>query len=564
MTADLEPAESYDVVVVGAGAGGMSAAAVAAALGLQVLVVEKSDVVGGTTAVSGGMVWAPANSKMAAAGLSDTVDAARNYLDAICGDENASLRDRFIAEAGNAFAYLERNTAVQLRPVRLYPDYYPEISGATLGGRVLEPVPFNGRLLGKHFHRLRPPLPEFTLFGGMMLDRSDIPHFRRAARSLRSAVRSGRLVARYLLERVSAPRGTSLYLGNALAARLLYSLLERNVQLSFDTQVEALDCDAGGVSGVQIARSGTRRRVAVRRGVVLATGGFSHSAALRQRLFPTAAGLLSPTAETSEGDGIELALTAGADLAECSRGNAFWVPVSRFRRADGAQGLFPHTVTDRAKPGLIAVDRNGERFVNEAVSYHEFVLAMLAQEQDGLRIPAYLICDRRFLWRYGLGAVRPFSISLRSHLESGYLTAGESPAALATALGIDPGGLAATLASYNADARNGADRAFGRGSNSYQRFLGDSDHQPNPCVAPITEPPFYAVSVFPADLGTAAGLVTDGNAAVLKPDGRPVGRLYACGNDMRSVMRGAYPGPGITLGPALTFGYLAARHMAAN
>jgi succinate dehydrogenase/fumarate reductase flavoprotein subunit len=556
-------ADSYDVIVAGAGAGGMTAAVVAAAEGLRVLLVEKCRLAGGTTAISGGMVWMPVTSKMKEVGLSDSPEAARTYLNTVCGEENASLRDTFLAEAESAVTYLERRTAVKLRPVPLYPDYYPDLPGATAGGRVLEPLPFDGRLLGEYFARLRPPLPEFTLLGGMMVARADVPHFRRAARSPRSALRCVRLVARHVFERLSAPRGTTLHLGNALAARLLYSLIESGVDFAFDTDVLSFDQRAGGVSGVEVSRDDARARIAARRGVVLATGGFSHSHILRTALFPEQAGSLSPASEGNSGDGIRLAQEIGAAMEPGATGNAFWVPVSRFRRHDGSEDLFPHTVTDRAKPGLIAVDRAGRRFVNEAVSYHDFVLAMITPA-DAPRIPAYLICDRKFLWRYGLGAVRPFSLSLRRHLAGGYLVSSDTPAALARAVGIGSEGLTATLASYNEAAREGRDPAFGRGSNIYQRFLGDADHQPNPCVAPIVEPPFYALAVFPADLGTAAGLATDANANVLRRDGTPVRGLYACGNDMRSIMNGAYPGPGITLGPALTFGYLAARHMASQ
>jgi hypothetical protein len=205
-------------------------------------------------------------------------------------------------------------------------------------------------------------------------------------------------------------------------------------------------------------------------------------------------------------------------------------------------------VTDRAKPGAIAVNRRGLRFTNEAISYHEFVRAMLQARQGGPSIPAYLICDRRFLWKYGLGAVKPFSVSLRARIKSGYLTTGQTVRALA----------------FNDGAREGVDRDFGRGGDAYQRYLGDADDQPNPCVAPIEHAPFYSVALYPGDLGTVAGLVTDGNACVLDHANRPIRHLYACGNDMNSIMNGAYPGPGITLGPALTFGFLAAQHIASQ
>jgi succinate dehydrogenase/fumarate reductase flavoprotein subunit len=237
---------------------------------------------------------------------------------------------------------------------------------------------------------------------------------------------------------------------------------------------------------------------------------------------------------------------------------AFWVPVSRFRRDDGSTALFPHTVTDRAKPGLIAVNQDGRRFVNEAVSYHEFVRAQLQQADRS--IPAWLVCDNRFLWKYGLGRVRPFALSTRAERRSGYLQSAATLRELATRMGVPAATFSETVRAFNTDAAQGMDTAFGRGSNIYQRHLGDADQQPNPCVAPIEQSPYHAVAVYPADLGMSAGVMTDEWGRALDAQGRPMAGLYACGNDMHSVMNGAYPGPGITLGPALVFGHLAARH----
>ncbi len=297
---------------------------------------------------------------------------------------------------------------------------------------------------------------------------------------------------------------------------------------------------------------------------MLATGGFSHDPALRARLLPAKAGMFSAAAPDNTGDGIRYGLAAGGELGEGAAGNAFWAPVSCFRRPDGSDGVFPHVLTDRGKPGMIAVNQAGMRFANEAVSYHAFVQAMFRADNSSPSIPAYLVCDRKALWTYGLGAVKPFTLSLSWPLESGYLAQAGSIAALAVRLGIDPDALGNTVARYNHDAAEGQDCAFGRGGDAYQRHVGDADHAPNPCVAPIVTPPFYAVALRPGDLGTSAGLVTDAAARVLGADGAPIRHLYACGNDMNSLMRGAYPGPGITLGPALTFGYLAARDIVAG
>lgn len=554
----------FDLVVVGAGAAGMTAAAVAAAEGRRVLLVEASPLLGGTTAISGGMVWLPANHRMAEAGLDDSLDAARTYLAHVVppgGD--AALLETFLARGDEALRYLEAHTALRLRPVQRYPDYYPALPGATAGGRVLEPVPYDGRALGPAFARLRAPLPEFTLFGGMMVDRADIPHLRRAPRSPASAWRVARLLLRHARERLAAPRGTTLVLGNALAARLYRSLLDLGVEVRTGCPVERLlQDDDGRVIGVELRDEGARVRLFARRGVVLASGGLSHDAALRPRFVPALAGTLTATVGSADqGSGARLAQAAGAALSRSSQQQAFWVPASVVPRADGSTGVFPHTVTDRGKPGLIAVDQQGQRFVNEALSYHEFVRGQLRHGPQA--VPAWLVCDRRFLWRYGLGAVRPFTLAPGRHVASGYLKRADTLSGLARLLGLPAQAFAETIAVWNADARRGVDTRFGRGADIYQRHLGDADHGPNPCVAPIEAPPFYAVAVQPADLGMAAGLVTDEHARVLRADGRPIPGLYACGNDMQSVMNGAYPGPGITLGPALVFGYVAARHAAA-
>jgi succinate dehydrogenase/fumarate reductase flavoprotein subunit len=553
--------ETWDAIAVGAGAGGLAAACVAAAEGLKTLVVEKSALAGGTTATSGGMVWIPANPKMAAAGIADSLDDARRYLaQAAPPARDTAAREAFLARGPEAIAYLEAHTQLRLRPVTNYPDYYPALPGATLGGRVLEPVEFDARALGREFARLRPPLAEFMLFGGMMVARPDLPHFRNALSSPESAARVARLVAAYAWQRLFAARGTRLVLGNALVGRLLASALESKVALRFGVRALRIVMRDGRAAGVEVESAGRRATLAARAGVVLATGGFSHDPDLRARLLPAAASRHSPVCGASSGDGIRMGLAAGAQFGETNSNNAFWAPVSHFRRGDGSEGVYPHTVADRGKPGIIAVTRAGERFTSEAVSYHEFVLAMLRAGEAAN--PAFLVCDRRSLWRYGLGAVRPFGLRLDSHLRSGYLFRARTLRELAARLDIDSEGLERTVARYNADARRGVDTQFGLGGDAYQRYLGDAQNLPNPCMRPIETPPFFALRLYPSDLGTAAGLLTDGDARVLGADGAPVPGLYACGNDMHSIMDGAYPGPGITLGPALVFGYLAARHLA--
>jgi len=565
-------AQKYDLIVVGAGAAGLTAATTAALHGHRVLLIESTNRIGGTTAISGGMMWIPANYKMKDAGIEDSDAAVRQYLEAtVPGALQDARMLAFLRYGDAAIRYLESNTTLRLQIVRRYPDYYPELPGATEGGRVLEPVPFDGRELGKDFALLRDPLPEFMLFGGMMISREDIPKLRRMTKSLAAAWHVAKLLFRYAKQRLFARRGTTLVLGNALAARLFKASKEAGVTIALNTQVAGLLIDKGRVTGIRLVDKGSEGReggevsenVLTARAVIVATGGISHDALLRKSFVPVQAGKRSATVDAhSVKGGVRMAREAGAALSPPTQGVndalAFWVPVSTWEREDHSVAYFPHTVTDRAKPGLIAVNARGERFVNEARSYHEFVRAQLRLENAA--IPAWLICDSRFLWKYGLGRIRPFAWSTRADIASGYLRKAATLDALAVAIGVQSQALMATVERYNIDARQGRDEQFHRGGDSYQRHLGDADHLPNPCNAPIEHGPFYAISVYPADLGMAAGARTDEYARVLDEAGRPIEGLYACGNDMHSIMNGAYPGPGITLGPALVFGVIAAHH----
>ena len=543
-----------DLLVLGGGAGGMTAALTASVLGLEVLLVEKADAVGGTTARSAGSVWVP-NSRHSAA--ADTREQALRYLQGAVGNRlRADMADAFLAHGPRMIDFMEDHTEVHFRPYAFHPDYAPDVAGATTSGRALEPVPFDGRLLRADFNRLRASLPEFTLLGGMMVDRTDIGHLLGATRSLPSLRHAASIVLRHGADRIRHRRGTRLVMGNALAGRLFYSLLQRRVPVLTSTGVIEL---MGGeaITGARLQTGQEIITVKCRRGVVLATGGLSRHPESRARLLPEL-GLHSPVAESAMGDGVVFGRQAGGELGSDHANNAFWTPVSVRQRRDGTTAVFPHLVLDRGKPGAIAVDARGRRFESEAINYHAFVEAMLAAGAD----PCYLICDDTFIAKYGLGMVRPRRIGLRRAIAEGYLTRAATLQALAAALRIDPRNLAETVKRHNSFAQTGVDLDFGKGGNVYQRNLGDPAHKPNPCIGPMATPPFYAVRLHASELGASSGLVTNAFAQVLRPDGLPVPGLYACGNDMDSMMAGTYPGPGITLGPAMTFGYLAARHAA--
>lgn len=550
---------NFDLVVLGSGAGGLTAAATAARRGLKVLVVEKAEHFGGTSAISGGAVWLYGTDQARAAGAVDSPEAIRTYLRQVIGDGyDPALVDTFIEHGHQALRWLEQNTELRyaLRPHS--PDYYPDAPGATQFGRALEMVEYDGRQLGPHFKDLQMPPPGMLLFGGMMVNRVDIQHFLSIRRSPRSLWHCLKLMARYARDRLHHPRGTRLTTGNALIARLASSAFAHGTQLWLRSEALELIVERGVVTGVVVQREGRRERVLARGGVVCAMGGFAAGALADSYRPGRQAPHLTMSPPTNDGAALRLGQAVAAAQGEGLVANFFWAPVSELRHVSGERERFPHLVTDRAKPGVIAVGPDGRRFVNESDSYHHFVQTMFAK---GIA-SCWLVCDAEAMNRYGLGLARPKPVDNQALIHAGYLHRAATAQALAKTIGVDPQVFMQTLEQFNADARNGIDRAFGKGGNSYNRYMGDPQHTPNPCLAPLTSGPFYAIRIHTGDLGSARGLVTNAQANVLNRDGQPIAGLYAVGNDMNSLMKGTYPGPGITLGPALTFGWLAANHIA--
>lgn len=556
--------QEVDVVVVGSGAGGMAAALTAKAQGCSVLLLEKTDRIGGSTAISGGAVWAPLNSQTDKVGHPDSFDKVWTYLENTVGDAAPTdLRRAFLQACAEAVDWFEHHTEVRLAARTYSPDYYPDREGAALGGRSLDPLMFDGRQLGPHFKKLRDPLPEFMVLGGMMVTMTDAKHLLAVTKSFTSWKEGMKLVLRYALDRLQGyHRGTRLVLGNALAARLFKSVLDRNIEHWLSASVTHLESDAGRVVGVTVDKDGRRIRVRARRGVVLATGGFPWSAALREQHYPQPTGPWSMSPQDNAGGGIGLGQQAGATLGSGQASPAFWAPVSILQRPDGTALRYPHLVWDRAKPGLMAVNAAGRRFVNESTSYHEFVLGMYRSHKEVPTFPAFLVCDTPFVERWGLGLALPGGRAREHLVKAGYLYRADTLDALAAQLGIDAAGLKASAERFNRFADAGVDEDFGKGSTEYNRYLGDGDHAPNPCLGPLRQGPFYAVKVYAGDIGTALGLRCNTHAQALDAQGQPIAGLYAVGNDMHSVMGGEYPAPGITLGPALTFGWIAGQHLA--
>jgi succinate dehydrogenase/fumarate reductase flavoprotein subunit len=398
------------------------------------------------------------------------------------------------------------------------------------------------------------------LFGGMMVTRAEALRLLSSLRSGEAFMLGARLVGRYLRDRLSHARGTRLVLGNALAARLYRNLRDRGVPVWRGVRALRVFCDGGRVSGVLVAARDGERRIAARLGVVLAGGGFPANAELRERWLPKPVPQHSPACESCVGTTLELAQAVGAAIGPEGLDNALWFPSSIATRGDGSTAVYPHIALDRSKPGLVAVNASGRRFVDEAVSYHEFVRAMYRSHQSVRTIPALLVCDRRFVWKYGLGIIRPRTPWLAPFVRRGYLFMADTLDDLAQRAGVDAAGLAATVEANNSYARTGVDAEFGKGSTSYDRCNGDAAHAPNPCLGPIDRPPYCAVKVYPTPLGTSLGVRTDASARVLDDAGQPIEGLYAVGNDMQSILGGEYPGPGAQIGVAMTFGWIAAKH----
>lgn len=556
-----------DVLVVGAGAGGLATAVSAAHRRLNVLVVEKEPVFGGTTARSGGWMWIPCNAPAKRAGVEDSREKARLYLEHETGEHFDPARiDAFLEAGPKAVEFFEEKTSLQFDLGPTFADYHPDAPGGMPGGRSIVARPFDGRELKDEIKRLRPPLAEITFLGMMIGSGKELLHFFRMTKSPVSALYVGVLLLKYLRDLVFHGRPMRLMNGNALVGRLVKSCFDMNVPIWTRAGVKKLLRDgAGRVNGAIIDTSKGPINVTAEKGVVLAAGGFPQDAVRRKVLFPHAPSgheHVSPAPPGNTGDGLRLGAAAGASIKDDLPNSAAWVPVSRPLRSDGTLGVFPHFV-DRSKPGVIAVTRSGRRFVNEADSYHDFCQAMIkACNADGGEICAFFIADHKTLRKYGLGYVKPAPVPFRRHIRSGYLFEGKSLQDLAAEIGAEPDQLEATVAEFNEHARAGDDPEFHKGSTAYNRSLGDPEHQPNPCVAPVEQGPFYAVKLVVGDLGTFAGLRCDEHARVLDDGGRPITGLYAAGNDAASIMGGNYPGGGITLGPAITFGYIAARHMA--
>lgn len=556
-----------DVLVVGSGAGGLSAALTASVLGLDVLVCEQADVLGGASAISGGEIWVPLNRQNGGA-TGDSDAETLEYLASVIGAPLDRPRaEAYVRNAAAALAFIEDHSEVAYEALPHVVDYFSVARGAKRGIRTLGALPFDGRRLGSYFSRIRSPLAVGMIFGGLSIGREDLPHLYNVTRSLRSAAHVARMLVRHARDRLGGyRRGTRMVMGNALIGRLVATLLERRVPMWLNTSVIELTKESDRVTGALVRTGSGTRHIACRRAIVLATGSFSGSPAMRQRYFvhvQAGKNHHSNVPSSSDGSGILLAATCGGALDEQVTQPGAWTPVSLVPMPDGSTSAYSH-FGDRAKPGVIVVNRAGRRFANEALNYHDFLSAMFAECTGEHEVLAFVVTSHRHLRKYGLGRVPAFPGRIGPFLRSGYLQRGRTIAELARKIEVDVGALEQTISHFNRHAARGVDPDFHKGETAFEQAAGDPEVTPNPCVAPLDVGPWYAIRMIPGDIGTLLGLRVDPAARVLRADGGPIPGLYAVGTVAASIMRGTYPAAGAMLGPALTFGYLAAQDIAAG
>jgi 3-oxosteroid 1-dehydrogenase len=542
---------SFDVIVVGSGAGGLTAALTARSAGAEVLLVEKAPKFGGSTALSGGGIWAPNNPTLLRRGLGDDPEDVRRYLQAVVGNRVPAARlDTYVAAAPRALDFLEHQSPhLRFFWCRGYSDYHPEYPGGRPNGRSIEALPFDLRRLGP----FEPDLLKSRIRGpaGLWITATDFHDLNQATRTwvgkkalFRAA---GRVASNLVRRRHMATTGA------ALVGRLRLALADAGVDLWLAAPVTSLESQAGRVTGATVERDGRTLRLEARSGVVLATGGFDHNAELRAKYLPDVVHDWSMGAPANTGDGIRIGEDVGAALDLMD--DAWWMPALELPKGR----LFP-LVSERSMPGSLIVNQAGRRFTNESAPYVNFIHDQLRLEKEqGGHVPAWFVMDQRARQRYTFAGVPPFQALPKSWYGVGTLHSASTFEALAGKIGVPAGALEETVGRFNAAARAGRDQDFERGASAYDRYYGDPT-LPNPCLNELVKPPFHAARLVPGDLGTKGGLVTDEHARVLREDGSVIDGLYAVGNTSASVMGNEYAGAGATIGPSLTFGWVAARH----
>ncbi|MEU9081986.1 3-oxosteroid 1-dehydrogenase [Streptomyces sp. NPDC048357] len=551
---DGPPLGEFDVVVVGSGAAGMTAALTAAKRGLSVLVVEKAPTFGGSAARSGAGIWLPNNSVILGAGVPDTPQKAAAYLAAVVGPEvPADRQAAFLANGPRMLDFVMANSPLKFRFMEGYSDYYPHLPGGLPNGRSIEPDQLDGNVLGAELARLNPAY--MAVPAGMVVFSQDYKWLNLAAVSAKGLAVSTECLARGTKAALCGEK--PLTMGQSLAAGLRAGLQRAGVPVWLNSPLVDLVQEGGAVTGVVVEKEGVRGTVRARRGVIVGSGGFEHNAAMRAQYQQQPIGTQwSVGAKENTGDGIRAGQRAGAALALME--DAWWGP------SIPLPGEPYFCLAERTLPGGLIVNANGARFVNEAAPYSDVVHVMYEKDRGatGSHIPAWLIVDQNYRNKYLFKDILPTLAFPDAWYQTGAAKKAWTWDALAGQIGVPAGALRATLSRFNAQAWSGTDSDFHRGDTAYDHYYTDPNVHPNSCLAPIWAPPFYAFKIVPGDLGTKGGIVTDARARALRPDGSVIRGLYAAGNASAAVMGHSYAGAGSTIGPAMTFGYVAANDIA--
>lgn len=553
--ADLPLLGTYDVVVVGSGAAGMTAALTAAGHGLSCVVVEKAPTFGGSAARSGAGIWIPNNSVILAAGVPDTPAKAAAYLAAVVGpDVSAERQAAFLGNGPAMLSYVMDRSPLRFRFMEGYSDYYPELPGGLPGGRSVEPDQLDGNVLGAELARLNPPY--MPVPAGMVVFSADYKWLTLAAVNPKGAAVAAACLARGV--KAAALGQKPLTMGQSLAAGLRAGLASAGVPVWLNTPLTDLHVEGGVVTGAVVTRDGSAPGlVRARKGVIIGSGGFEHNAAMRAEYQRQPIGTeWTVGAKENTGDGIRAGRRVGGSLALMD--DAWWGP------AIPLPGEPYFCLAERTLPGGLMINGAGARFVNEAAPYSDVVHTMYDQNPTDPAIPAWLIVDQNYRNRYLFRDTAPVLPFPDSWYSSGAVHKAWSWDALARSIGVPPGALRATVDRFNSQALRGKDPDHHRGDSAYDHYYTDPAVLPNSCLAPLWLPPFHAFRIVPGDLGTKGGLRTDPRARVLRADDTPIPGLYAAGNASAAVMGHSYAGAGSTIGPAMTFGYIAARHIAAT
>ena len=556
--------QEYDLIVVGSGAGAMLGAIRAQEQGLKTLVVEKADLFGGTSALSGGGIWIPVNYDQKNAGVKDDLETAFSYMKRCV--RGMATDDRVLAyvETANKMAEYLRQIGIPYRAMAKYADYYPHIEGSKPGGRTMDPVDFNAAKLGvAALETMRPGPPGNQLFGRMSISAFEAHSM--LSREFKSRFTIIGIMLKYFLDypwRNKSRRDRRMTGGQALVAGLLTAANKAGVQMWRNAPLKELVKDAAGrVTGVIIEKDGQRLQVNAKRGVLLGAGGFERNQEMREQYLnkPTQAEWTATPVGGNTGDAHRAGQAVGAQLHLMDW--SWGVPTMDVPKEPAYRGIF----VERSLPGCMVVNNKGLRFLNESGPYPEFQQAMLADHAKGNgAVPAWIVFDASFRAQNPIGPLMPGSAVPDSKVRKSWLNnvywKGETLDDLAAQIGVDAAGLKDSARRMTEYAKTGKDLDFDRGGNVFDRYYGDPRLK-NPNLGPIEKGPFYAMRLWPGEIGTKGGLLTDREGRVLNTEGQVIDGLYCVGNNSASVMGPAYAGAGSTLGPAMTFAFRAVADM---